>query len=524
MRRFNTAGPCDPERHYLVPPEARLPTARQLAEQGGYFVVHAPRQTGKTTLLRTLAVSMTAEGTYAALYATCETGEPARDDYVAAQEAVLAQIAASAARDLPAELRPPALEPGADLDMLGANLRTWALRCPRPVVLLLDEIDALRGESLRSILRQLRAGYPDRPDRFPWSVALCGLRDVRGYRSAGDVDPARLGTSSPFNVKVESLRLADFSRDDVEELLAQHTAETGQAFSEAARARIWDLAVGQPWLTNALARQVVERLDLPTTAVIEAAHVDRAKEAIILARQTHLDSLAARLMEPRVKRLMEPLIAGDSIVGDATYQDDVAYVRDLGLVAPDAPLRIANPIYREVVVRVLSQAAEDNVTVEPRSFVADDGRLDFERVLAEFADWWVEHGEVLSQHAYHEVAPHLVLMAWLQRIVNGGGYVDREYGVGRGRVDLLVRWPHVDARGRDQVQREALELKLWRDGQPDPVVRGLRQLDGYLERLGVGTGVLVVFDRRGSAPPLPDRTGLSSVTSPAGRQVTLLRA
>ena len=524
MRRFNTAGPCDPERHYLVPPEARLPAARRLAEQGGYFVLHAPRQTGKTTLLRTLAVSMTAEGTCAALYATCETGEPAQDDYVAAQEAVLAQITASAERDLPPELRPPAPEPGAGLEMLGASLRAWAQQCPRRIVLLLDEIDALRGESLRSVLRQLRAGYPDRPGRFPWSVVLCGLRDVRDYRAAGDVEPTRRGTSSPFNVKVESLRLADFSRDEVEGLLLQHTTETGQPFSEAARARIWALTAGQPWLTNALGREVVEKLDVPAATPIEPAHVDRAKETLILARQTHLDSLAARLMEPRVKRLMEPLIAGDSIVGDATYEDDVTYVRDLGLVAPDAPLRVANPIYREVIVRVLSQAAEDNVTAEPGSFVAPDGTLDFERVLAEFAAWWVEHGEALSQQAYHEVAPQLVLMAWLQRIVNGGGYVDREYGVGRGRVDLLVRWPHLDAQGRGLVQREALELKLWRDGKPDPVERGLRQLDGYLERLGMATGVLVVFDRRASAPPLPERTRLSTVSSPAGRRITLLRA
>ena len=95
MSRSNTAGPCDPERHYLVPPEARLPAARRLAEQGGYFILHAPRQTGWATLLRTLAVSMTAGGTCAALDATCETGEPARGDHVAAQEATLAQITAT---------------------------------------------------------------------------------------------------------------------------------------------------------------------------------------------------------------------------------------------------------------------------------------------------------------------------------------------------------------------------------------------------------------------------------------------
>jgi hypothetical protein len=51
MRYFNTAGPCVPERHYMLPPEPRLPQARPLVERGMYFVVHAPRQTGKTTVL-----------------------------------------------------------------------------------------------------------------------------------------------------------------------------------------------------------------------------------------------------------------------------------------------------------------------------------------------------------------------------------------------------------------------------------------------------------------------------------------
>ncbi|MDR1534291.1 MAG: ATP-binding protein, partial [Planctomycetota bacterium] len=54
-KRFNVAGPCVPDRHYMLPAVNRLPEARQLAEQGDYFVIHAARQSGKTTLLRALA-------------------------------------------------------------------------------------------------------------------------------------------------------------------------------------------------------------------------------------------------------------------------------------------------------------------------------------------------------------------------------------------------------------------------------------------------------------------------------------
>jgi hypothetical protein len=122
------------------------------------------------------------------------------------------------------------------------------------------------------------------------------------------------------------------------------------------------------------------------------------------------------------------------------------------------------------------------------------------------------------------VAPQLVLMAFLQRIVNGGGTIDREYGVGRGRIDLLIRWPYKDDAGREQVQREAVELKVWPAKKPDPLEKGLAQLDEYLARLGLESGVLVIFDRRPSAPPWAERSAFEQASTPSGRTVTVLRA
>jgi hypothetical protein len=335
-------------------------------------------------------------------------------------------------------------------------------------VLFFDEIDALRGQSLLSVLHQLRTGFSDRPDFFPASVVLCGLRDVRDYKAASGGDPERLGTSSPFNIKLKSLRLGDFTREELEELYAQHTAETGQPFTAQALARAFELTQGQPWLVNALARELIEELAVPVSEPITVEHVEKARERLILARATHLDSLVARLHEPRIRRVLEPVLAG-TLAGGDTYEDDLQYVRDLGLCAPNNPVRLANPIYHEVVARVLSGGTEAQVVAEPRSFVLPDGRLDFEKLLREFAAFWRQHGEVLvSGSSYHEVAPQLVLMAFLQRVVNGGGFVEREYGVGRGRIDLLVRWPYVRD-GQRHVQRHALELKLWRERQADPL-------------------------------------------------------
>jgi len=149
-----------------------------------------------------------------------------------------------------------------------------------------------------------------------------------------------------------------------------------------------------------------------------------------------------------------------------------------------------------------------------------------DRLLRAFGDFWRENGEVLTgTMTYHEVAPQLVLMAFLQRIVNGGGFIDREYGVGRGRIDLLVRWPHgSDAGSGRRWQREAVELKVWRDKKPDPLDDGLRQLGEYLTRLGLDHGALVLFDRRAEALAREPRVEFVDGCTPEGHRVMVLRA
>jgi hypothetical protein len=355
VRYFNTAGPCIPELHYMLPPEPRLPGALEYIEQGQYFVVHAPRQTGKTTTLMALARDLTAAGRHVALLVSCERAEAAGDDYGVAGRGILTAIAEEAvARRLPAELMPPSPWPDAAPESrLHSGLAAWARKCPLPIVLFFDEIDALRGNSLISVLRQLRDGFRSRPDSFPASVVLCGLRDVRDYRAASGGDPERLGTASPFNVSVESFLIKDFTREQVTTLYGQHTAETGQEFTSAAVERAFEYTRGQPWLVNSIAREITVKMGIKPPEPVTVQHVDAAKERLILARATHLDSLAARLREERVRKVIEPLIAGTIPEADSTYDDDVAYVRDLGLVRAGRPIAIANPIYREVIVRVL---------------------------------------------------------------------------------------------------------------------------------------------------------------------------
>ncbi len=508
----------------MLPVDERVPDARTYIDYGFYFVLHAPRQSGKTTALLGLSRELMAEGRYVALSFSCEVGEALGDDVVGVEDALLGAMRLTAVNQRMApELLPP--DPWPDSPpgtRLQAGLSAWVASCPRPLVLFFDEIDALRGDGLITVLRQLRAGYTQNRNEFVHSVVLCGLRDVRDYKASGE-NPSRLGTAGPFNIKIKSVRIEDFTESEVTQLYRQHSAETGQEFHDKAIDLAFHYTQGQPWLTNALAWEIIGKMRVREMITLD--HVEEAKERLILARATHLDSLVDKLNQPRVQRIIEPIIAGADLAGDVTFDDDITYARDLGLIAPGKHLRIANPIYQEVIVRVLGGRTEAMIAAEPSSFRFPDGRIDFARLLREFVEFWIRHGDVLAaRDNYHEAAAQLVLMAYLHRIVNGAGHVDREVGVGRGRIDLLIRQPYRGAEGRVVEQREALELKVWAGGQSDPLPDGLAQLDGYLDRLGLDTGTLVIFDRRPFAAPIAERTEFGTAGTPSGRTVAVLRA
>ncbi|NES18397.1 MAG: ATP-binding protein, partial [Symploca sp. SIO3E6] len=345
-------------------------------------------------------------------------------------------------------------------------------------------------------------------------LALIGVRDVRDYKIASG-GSNRLNTSSPFNIKLESLTLRNFTQVEVAELYEQHTSATGQVFSPEAVQRSFELTQGQPWLVNALARQIVEVILPESQQTIETNHVEQAKEILIQRQDTHLDSLASLLREKPVRAIIEPILAGQDL-GDIP-NDDLRFLIDLGLcrMSSQGGLVIANPIYREILPRVLSQTPQASLPQIAPSWLMPDGTLDSEKLLEAFLTFWRQHGEPLLKSApYHEIAPHLVLMAFLHRVVNGGGTLEREYAIGSDRMDLCLRYGDVTL---------GMELKVWRQGRPDPIKAGLEQLDRYLAGLGINQGWLVIFDQRQGLPPIAERTTTESAMTPSNRNVVVIR-
>ena len=260
-RFFNTAGPCKPSLHYVLPPLDRINQNElfSLIAQEKYFILHAPRQTGKTSCLLALRDELNRRGEYACVYANVEMAQSARENVTEAMRAILGEIASRARETLGdtflkenfiriSEQNPAHLA-------LNTLLIEWAEHSAKPLVLLLDEVDALIGDTLISLLRQLRGGYDRRPAHFPSSVILCGVRDVRDYRIHSSATKEVITGGSAFNIKSESLRLGSFNQAEVRSLYEQHTAATGQVFEPDVFPLVWELTSGQPWLVNALAHQ-----------------------------------------------------------------------------------------------------------------------------------------------------------------------------------------------------------------------------------------------------------------------------
>ncbi len=367
MRFFNTEGPVNCQDHYCLPPLSRLDMedVRALIGQKKYFLLHAPRQTGKTTCLLALADYLNQGGQYHAVYANIEGAQAWRENVEQGMATVVTNIALGA-RDLVGDQGAMPLAqrvlstaaPGSELEVF---LSDWCQQLDKPLVLMLDEVDALVGDTLISLLRQLRAGYPKRPDQFPQSLILCGVRDLRDYRIQSSSGKEAITGGSAFNIKADSLHLGDFDQRETAALLLEHTAETGQESQQ-------------------------------------------------------------------------------------------------------------NPAW----------------------YVQRDGRLDLTKLLAAFQQFFSEHSEAwLDGFNYPEAGPQLLMQAFLQRIVNGGGRVDREYGLGRRRTDLLVVWNTPAG-----VQRAVIELKLLRGSLEATLREGLAQTWEYADRCGAAEAHLVIFDRR----------------------------
>jgi hypothetical protein len=497
-RRFNTAGPCIPGKHYMLPALDRMPEIRELVAGEQYFVIHAPRQTGKTTALRALCRELDDAGETAALYCTLEALQGMEDPaeaLPAIRDLLFTNYLAGEGEAEPSSesiLRESSPERYGRATIIRSTLSDLSRRAGKPLAVFFDEADCLCGRALIAFLRQLRDGYVNRDMiPFPASIALVGMLDVRDYKAQIRPDGESLGQVSPFNIISEDLLLRNFTQEEIRALYAQHTQETGQPFAPGAVETAMDWTNGQPWLVNAIARECVEKIHKSAcSAPITPEDIETAKETIIRRRDTHVDSLMERLREPRVRRIVEPVVFGGRPAGLSVNDEDYRFVQDLGLLREEnGALVPANRMYAEIIGRYLTRDDQTRMlqSIPETPWATPDG-LDMPGLMAAFQAFWRENaGADRRAFDYGEATPHLVLMAFLQRVTNGNGRIAREMALGSGRLDLCVEF-----RGH----RYAIEVKTAENFKGE---KSFAQLAKYLDTLGLGEGWMPIFD------PSPDK-------------------
>ena len=503
MKFFNTAGPVNMPEHYKIDPLHRwdLDDVLMLIAQKKYFVLHAPRQTGKTSSLLALQDYLNAEGNYLAVYVNVEGAQAARNEIEEAMGSIIAELSKMISDKILSEKILQIRSKYVSTAVLNSALMMLSEESDRPVVLLIDEIDALVGDSLISVLRQIRAGYPQRPNHFPASIILCGVRDIKDYRIHTSGKEIITGGSA-FNIKAESLRLGNFSKEEIVELYQQHTEETGQKFEPDCFNLIWKYTEGQPWLVNALGYEVTFHMkaNRDRSILITPDMVQVAKNNLILSRQTHLDQLTDKLKEDRVRRILLPMILGKQLEYAA---DDSQYCLDLGLIKKSSKgLQISNEIYREVIPRELTEVQQENFLAKfDPDWVNKEGSINTDILFTLFRDFWFDNAGIWGSHirGYQEAAPQLVTQAFLQRVANGSGSIHREYGVEFQRTDLMLKWKY---RIDDQVhyQKIVLELKTINSKQKYDTIlkKALEQTTVYAKKCQSTEAHLLIFDRDNS--------------------------
>ncbi len=487
---FNIAGPCNDTKHYMIPVIEKYKELLFLIKQEQYFVIHAARQTGKTTLIKALVNKINSEDDYYALYCSLESVHAFKDP-----EKGMVEIVNTIKDALKYSNLPNKNKFAEDVDisktsiLISSSLTDFSVLLDKPFIIFFDEIDGIEDGTLITFLRQLRKGYVSRPEiPFVHSIALVGMRDIRDYKSKLRDGRNTLGSKSPFNIIKKTFTLENFSFEEVISLYKQHTEVTKQIFEKSAVEYIYQQSKGQPWLVNAIATKIIE--DLLKNDHSKPITKQLAKEAIqniIKQRHTHIDSLLDRLKDERVRKIIEPILITTNENDIDFFNDDLQYCKDLGLIKEENKiLKPSNPIYAEVIIRELSYSTQARLQTEIKNTWIDNNKINMNGLMEAFQEFWRENSTIWTKkYQYQEAAPHLIMQAFLQRIINGGGDILREYSYGKKRIDLCVRFGG---------NKYPIELKLHYGKKTIP--DGLEQLAEYMDGFGEKIGWLVVFDRR----------------------------
>lgn len=498
-KRFNTTGVCVPEKHYMVDISQKLDAIFALVEDGSYFVINRPRQYGKTTVLSLLEQRLHQHPDYLPLFISFEGFDT--ESYQDAQHFLRALVDEFRVvfkflgRDDLLNL----LDQGqamTTLHQFGAWISEVVTTIRQRLVLMIDEVDKSSNHQLfLDFLAVLRTKYlwmARGKDVTFHSVILAGVHDVKTLKLKMRPDD-RQQYNSPWNIAIDFPVDLSFSPTEIQTMLAEYVEATGVTMDQAEIAdRLYYYTSGYPFLVSALC-QIIDK-DLPKEDPHwQVEHVEEAVNRLLAQSNTNFEHLIKTLENHQeFSELVEQLVVFDKPI---TYNQDSPLIH-LGLLHGVFTCRhdqvaIHNRLYQERIYNYLTSKLEvaslvhtalDTYTFQ-QQYLLPDSTLAIEHVVLKFQEFMKQEYSPRDT-AFLERNGRLIFFAFLRPILNGRGYAFKEPQVSEEkRLDVLITYG---------ARKYLIELKIWRGEQKHQ--EGLRQLSDYLERIGLETGYLIIFD------------------------------
>ncbi len=495
MREFNITGKIIPETHYYVDLRPQIKRLMTLVEKGKYFVINRPRQFGKTTLLDFFARHLQGSGKYVPALISFQLFAQ-RPDMTEAEfySNVSILMAKSMNRAIGKTLHweMPSININNRYDFF-KWLGDTCLSLPGKMVLLIDEIDAVPESVVIGFLAGLREMFLQRDlEPSPHSVGLVGVHDIKNLQARYRDQSASIGSTSPFNIALD-YELLPFNLQNIREYFMQHTNATGQIFDSKVFRRVHHVTNGHPWLVSMLAKIMVEEIVPKRKHKVGLNHAEEAIQRLINFRNPNFESLFNNARRPNLFPIVLDLLEGRRHRYNI-QDDDINLGVRYGIFAEKGrQLILANLIYVQALYqhfeRTLKRSQIRNILAANR-FEDQNGHLNFRHVLDKFQAFMKAKGShVAKQPEFKEATGQLLLLSYLDAIVNGKGWTFKEVQSGEGRIDVLCCYKN---------QKEVVEVKVWYGERR--YGGALTQLAKYLESENLSRGYLVVFDRRENLP------------------------
>ncbi len=476
MRIFNTSGPCDPARHYTVMREGLVAQGQRLVEQGRYFTLFAPRQSGKTTYFQLLFRQLSQQG-YLPIWISFESLKTATR---AQFYKTLHWYLQSEFAQVGIQIEQP-IENQIDLQMYLAQASLQSA----PLVLVIDEFEDIPEVVKSEVLHTFRALYQKRDHHKLHSVLLVGVSSLAQLV---------VSSASPFNI-VDQLAIPYFSLDEVQELVAQYVSESGQPFDATVIQAIYENTSGQPGLVSALCDHLVTQVVTDPTQPVTMAAFYPTLQYFLTKRQ---DKNILNIIEKAREKLdfMLRLLFSNTPISFTIDHPDIAYLYAHGVIdEAEGQVIIPVPLYHKRLITALrplvnGEASEYFSAHEKLSDYAQGDRLQINAIIDKYRDYVQRRGfQAFDTEHLKEGAWHYSLDGFINFFIERlGGQTFVEVPSGRGRTDILILY-----RGHKYI----IETKIFIDASY--FEHGKSQLADYLASEGLAEGFYVGFTSKHSA-------------------------